>query len=48
MKIIQNTLKIEENVLDVPKTFSAGPTKGGSLVFPETRPFFFFLLYIHV
>ena len=35
MKIIQNTLKIEEKFSDVPKKL--GPKKVGSVGFPETR-----------
>ena len=41
MKIIQNTLKIEKNILDVSKQFREGPKKVWSVRFPETRQFFF-------
>ena len=41
MKSIQNTLKIEEKVSAVPKSFRVGPKKVGSVRFPETRQFFF-------
>ena len=40
MKIIQNTLKIEEKFSDVPKKFRVGPEKVGSVGFPEMRNFF--------
>ena len=40
MKIIQNTLKIEEKFSDDPKKFTVGPKKVGSVGFPETRHFF--------
>ena len=43
MKIVQNTLKIEEKFSDVPKKFRVGPKKVGSVGFPETRHFFFIL-----
>ena len=43
IKIIQNTLKIEENFSDVPKQFGVGPKKLESVGFLETRHFFFFL-----
>ena len=41
MKIVQNTLKIEEKFSDVQKNFIVGPKKVGSVGFPETRLFFF-------
>ena len=41
MKIIQNTLKIEEN-LKCLKKIRVGPKKVGSVGFRETRHFFFF------
>ena len=41
MKIIQNTLKIEEKSSDVHK-IRVGPKKEGSVGFPETGIFFFF------
>ena len=41
MKIIQNTLKIEEKFSDIPKIFRVGPKKVGSVGFPETRHFYF-------
>ena len=41
MKIVQNTLKIEEKFSDVQKNFRVGPKKVGSVGFPETRLFFF-------
>ena len=41
MKIVQNTLKIEEKFSDVPKKFRVGPNKVGSVGFPETDFFFF-------
>ena len=44
MKIVQNTLKIEEKFSDVRKKFRVGPKKVGSVGFPETRHFFFFFL----
>ena len=39
MKIVQNTLKIEEKFSDVPKKFEVGPQKVGPVGFPETRHF---------
>ena len=41
MKIIQNTLKIEEKFSDVPKKFRVGPQKVGSVGFPEMGHSFF-------
>ena len=41
MKIIKNTLKIEETFSDVPKKFGVGPNKVGLVGFPETSHFFF-------
>ena len=41
MKIVQNTLKIEEKFSDVPKKFKVGPKKVGSVRFRKTRHFFF-------
>ena len=46
MKIIQNTLKIEEKFSDVPIFFRVGPKKVGSVGFPETRIFFFLALRV--
>ena len=46
MKIIQNTLKIEEKFSDVPKKFRVGPKNVGSIGFPETRHFFFALCFL--
>ena len=40
MKIIQNTLKIEEKFSDVPIFFRVSPKKVGLVGFPETRHFF--------
>ena len=45
MKIVQNTLKTEEKISDVPKKFRVGPKKVGSVGFPETRHFFFFFAW---
>ena len=42
MKIIQNTLEIEEKFSDVPNQFRVGPKTVRSVEFPETRYFFFF------
>ena len=39
IKIIKNTLKIEEKFSDVPKKFRVGPKKVWSVGFPETRFF---------
>ena len=44
MKIIQNTLKIEEKFSDVQNLFRVDPNKVGSVGFPETRHFFFLAL----
>ena len=44
MKIIQNTLKMEEKFSDVPKTYRVGPKKVGLVGFLETSHFFFFFL----
>ena len=41
MKIIQNTLKLEEKFSDIPKKFRVGPKKVGLVGFPETRRSFF-------
>ena len=41
MKIIQNTLKIEEKFSDVPNFFRVDPKKVELVGFPEARPFFF-------
>ena len=41
MKIIQNTLKIEETFSNGQNFFRVGPKKVGSVGFPEARPFFF-------
>ena len=40
IKIIQNTLKIEEQFSDVPIFLRVGPINVGSVGFPETRHFF--------
>ena len=40
MKIIQNTLKIEEKFSDIPEKFRVGPKKVGLVGFPETRHYF--------
>ena len=40
MRIIQNTLKIEEKFSDIPNKFRVGPEKVGSEGFPETRQSF--------
>ena len=45
MKIVHNTLKIEEKFSDFPKKFRVGPKKVGSVGLPETRHFFFFWPY---
>ena len=45
MKIIHNTLKIEEKFSDVPKVFRVGPKKVGSVGFPETREIFGGLIF---
>ena len=42
MKIVQNTLKIEEKFSDVPTKFRVGPKKVGLVGFLETKHFFFF------
>ena len=39
MEMVQNTLKIEEKISDVPFYFRVGPQKVGSIGFPETRHF---------
>ena len=39
IKIIKNTLKIEEQFSDVPKQFGVGPKKVELVGFPETRHF---------
>ena len=44
MKVIQNTLKLDEKFSDVPIFFRVGPKKVGSVGFPETREFFFCLM----
>ena len=41
IKIIKNTLKIEEKFSDVPMKFRVGPKKAGSVGFPEARYFLF-------
>ena len=41
MKIIQNTLKIEEKFSDVPKDFRVDSKNVGSVGFQEPRHFFF-------
>ena len=46
MKIVQNTLKIEEKFSDVPKKFRVGPKKIGTVGFLETRHFFFSLMLL--
>ena len=42
MKIVQNTLKIEEKFSDIPKCFRVGSKKIGSVGSLETIHFFFF------
>ena len=46
MKIVQNTLKIEEKFSDVRKKFRVGLKKVGSVEFPEMRHFLFSLMII--
>ena len=41
MKIIKNTLKIEEKIPDVPNIFRVGPKNVGPVGFPEMRHYFF-------
>ena len=42
IKIVKNTLKIEEKFSDVPKQFGVGHKKLGSVEFPDQDIFFFF------